>query len=249
MKLRIVSFNIRCCNDPNGHSIEERAPRVVKAIRDKNPDIIGLQEYQKTWNELLTAEFDDYEIFFRYRCPPTEMEATPILWKKSRFECLKKGCFWFSDTPEVESMGWDEMGYHRICVYAVLKDNETGEIFNFMNTHFGFGEKEQTASVDILRQYNTRIGNWPTIITGDFNIGMETLAYERMTQKYRDVNMETAKYTGATFHGYDPQKYGEHIDYCFVDESVTPLSQSLIGERMMEGYPSDHYGLYQEVQI
>ena len=83
MKLKIVNFNIRCCNDPNGHSIEERAPRVVKAIRDKNPDIIGLQEYQKTWNDLLAAEFDDYEIFFRYRCPPTEMEATPILWKKA----------------------------------------------------------------------------------------------------------------------------------------------------------------------
>lgn len=249
MELKVVNFNIRCCDDPNGHSIKERAPRVVQAIKKCDPDIIGLQELQETWAELLPAQFGDYEIFYRYQNLATEREATPILWKKSRFECVKKGYFWFSNTPDLESKGWDEMGYHRICVYAVLKDKETGKLFNFMNTHFGFGIREQTASVELLKQYNSRIGDYPTIITGDFNMEMDAPAYALMVQRYKDVNMETAKYKGITFHGYDPTKFGEHIDYCFVDKKITPLNQQLIGDCVKGVYPSDHYGLYSEVQI
>ena len=32
MHLKIVSFNIRCCDDKDGHSIPERAPRLHAAI-------------------------------------------------------------------------------------------------------------------------------------------------------------------------------------------------------------------------
>ena len=32
MELNAVSFNIRCCDDKNGNSIEERAPRLNKII-------------------------------------------------------------------------------------------------------------------------------------------------------------------------------------------------------------------------
>ena len=33
MELNIVSFNIRCCDDENGNSINERAPRLFNVIK------------------------------------------------------------------------------------------------------------------------------------------------------------------------------------------------------------------------
>lgn len=30
MMTKVVSFNIRCCDDENGNSIKERAPRLLK---------------------------------------------------------------------------------------------------------------------------------------------------------------------------------------------------------------------------
>ena len=40
MELNIVSFNIRCADDENGNSIEERAPRLSKIISDYDVDLI-----------------------------------------------------------------------------------------------------------------------------------------------------------------------------------------------------------------
>ena len=47
--IKVVSFNIRCANDKNGHSREERAPRLMSAIKSREPDVIGIQEYIPMW--------------------------------------------------------------------------------------------------------------------------------------------------------------------------------------------------------
>lgn len=46
MRVNIISFNIRCSNDPNGHSVAERAPRLAEITARYNADIIGFQEYR-----------------------------------------------------------------------------------------------------------------------------------------------------------------------------------------------------------
>ena len=50
MELKLFSFNIRCANDPDGHSIEERAPRVRRILDTVRADIIGIQEYRDRWD-------------------------------------------------------------------------------------------------------------------------------------------------------------------------------------------------------
>ena len=48
-------------------------------------------------------------------------ESTPMLWKKDKFHCIKKGVFWLSDTPEENSKGWDELyDCYRILIIALL---------------------------------------------------------------------------------------------------------------------------------
>ena len=104
-------------------------------------------------------------MFNKYRARRGDVESSPILWKKDKFECLKTGYFWLSDTPETESKGWDELfDCYRMCVYAILKNKQTDKIFTFMNTHFGFGDIGQLKSVDLIYDYSKNISSHPTFI-------------------------------------------------------------------------------------
>ena len=65
--MKIISFNIRCCNDKNGNSIAERAVRLKKILASYRPDVIGFQEATPVWMPLLENDYAaDYEIFYHY---------------------------------------------------------------------------------------------------------------------------------------------------------------------------------------
>ena len=248
--IKVVSFNIRCCDDKNGNTIAERAPRLAEAINRRDPDVIGIQEFTPKWEPEFEEYFlKDYEMFFKYRCDKW-LETAPILWKKGMFECLDKGYFWLSDTPEEMSQGWDSIGCKRICVYAVLKRISDGNVFTFMNTHFGFGDECQVKSVRLIQDYAERISEYPTFITGDFNMTPDSLGYGEMTKKFTDVNTVTGGDTRPTYHDYHPEKNsGQHIDYCFFGAGVRGVSRERIDDDFDGKYPSDHYGLNIELDI
>lgn len=251
MKIKAISFNIRCDSDPNGHAISERAPRLNSATSKYDADVIGFQECVPEWVEYIEKYYSEkYEFFNRYRSDGEDKESTPILWKKDKFELIDKGCFWLSATPEVPSRGWDPDGFcNRICLYVVLKDKKTGEKFTFMNTHFGFGDTDQVNSAKLIYEYSKKISDYPTFVTGDFNMEPDSAGYKTMTKNFTDVNAVTAKDMRTTFHDYklEPSKV-LHIDYCFTDEKITPVSQKMIEDTFDGKFPSDHYGLYVELE-
>lgn len=249
MNLNVVSFNIWCFSPLGKYSVFSRALRLKKILNKVNADIIGVQECTPKWLKHLHRDYGkNYEIFNVYRATHN-LESTPILWKKDKFTCLDKGCFWLSDTPEVESEGWCEWKCNRICTWAKLKEKATGKIFIFMNTHFGFGDQCQLKSVKLMREYNLKLGGYPTVITGDFNMHPDDPAYKDMSTLYRDVNMATAKDTGNTYHGYQPEKNLESlIDYCFIDTGFQPVSYRRITDKVNGLYPSDHYGIQSVIQ-
>jgi endonuclease/exonuclease/phosphatase family metal-dependent hydrolase len=252
MKLNIISFNIRCCDDPNGYAISERAPRLSSVTSRYDADIIGFQEYYTPrWKNYIDQYYGaEYDMFIKPRAE-ADFESTPILWKKERFDCLKTGCFWLSDTPEIESRGWDERyNCFRMCVYVILRDKQSDTTFTFMNTHFGFGDKGQVDSAHLIYEYSKKISDYPTVIVGDFNMCPDSAGYVAMTAHFTDLNAVTARDERATFHGYEPEKYPEeHIDYCFVDDKVKPINQKII-DNLVEGmFPSDHYGLHIKLEI
>ena len=251
MELDIISFNIRCCDDKNGNSIEERAPRLNKIISRYEPDLIGLQEYRPRWEEHIDKYFGDkYEIFAKYRAE-SEKEASPMLWRKDKFECIKTGYFWLSDTPDVESKGWDErFDCFRMCVYALLKEKQSGKMFVFMNTHFGFGDDGQIKSVKLIEEYFKKFSSYPAFIVGDFNMTPDDAAYTVMSEKFTDVNSVTNNDLRTTYHGYNPESIkNQHIDYCFINKNVKPVSQKIIDDTVDGMFPSDHYGLYIKIEI
>ena len=245
MKLKVITFNIRCADDVPDNIINKRAPRLKKILDKYDADVIGLQEGTPKWLIHLENYYSDkYEIFNKFRAE-REQESAPILWKKDKFELVKKGYFWLSDTPEVESKDWDEVyDCYRMCSYVILKEKESGKLFTYMNTHFGFGDKGQVASTELIYKYSHEISSYPTFITGDFNMTPDTPAYKKMTEYFTDVNAVTAKDWNTTYHGYDlnyPKK--EHIDYCFIDSQIKPIDSSVIYDLVDGKFASDHYGI------
>ena len=252
MELKVISFNIRCCDDENGNSIAERAPRLSEVISHYDVDLIGFQEYTPRWENHITEYFgNDFEIFNKYRAE-SQKESAPILWRKDKFDCLKKGYFWLSDTPEVESRGWDEVyNCFRICEYVVLSEKQNNKTFTFMNTHFGFGDNGQVKSVNLIYEYSRKISSYPTFIVGDFNMTPDDVAYSVMCEKFTDVNAVTDNDLRTTYHGYNPEgiKRTEHIDFCFTDKNIKPVSQKMIDNTVDGMFPSDHYGIYVKIEI
>ena len=252
MKLNVISFNILCVDAPNGnrtYSLSARSPRVRTVVEARNPDLIGFQEATHAWLELLTRNFGEtYEIYNVYRSEASP-ESTPIAWNRARFECLDKGNFWFSDTPDVESRGWDELyDCPRIFTWAHLKEIASGRTFCFINTHFGFGDGCQTKSSRMLADFARKMAI-PCVITGDFNLEIDSVGYRKLTQAFVDVNAQTVNDLGPTFHGFDPEKWGEHIDYCFITPDVAPLDFEVLREMVDGDFPSDHYGLFASVEL
>ena len=252
MKLNIISFNIRYCDDPDGYSIAERAPRLATVTSKYDADILGFQECRAQWLPYLEKYYSgEYDMFLKYRSTGPWAEGSPIYWRKDKFDCLKTGYFWFSDTPEVESRGWDELfNCYRICEYVILKEKESGNAFTVMNTHLGFGDKGQVDSANLIYEYSKKISDLPTIVFGDFNMVPESLGYQAMIRHFTDVNACTANDLRTTYHGYDPETVGTaHIDYCFIDSAVKPVNQVIITDTVDGKYPSDHFGLHIQLEL
>lgn len=247
MKINVVSFNIRYKSDKNGHSIVERAPRIEKIVREADADVIGFQEYTPAWEREVASRYgNDYAMFCKYRDDEEDVEASPILWRKSRFELVESEYFWLSDAPEIKSRGWDtDCTCYRMCVVVVLRERATGEKLVFANTHFGFGadchEKSARLIVERLGKYN----DMPVVLTGDFNMTSDEPAYAVLASYFTDVNSVTLHDTGTTFHGYEPDRvHDQHIDYIFVGDGVRPCRFDIVRDRFDGGkFPSDHYAL------
>ena len=64
MSIKVISFNIRCVDDENGNSIQERAPRLSMITTPYDADVIGFQEYTPFWEDSINRYFcDKYEFF------------------------------------------------------------------------------------------------------------------------------------------------------------------------------------------
>ncbi len=245
--MKIVTFNIRCCDDKDGHTVAQRAPRLKAVLDACDADIIGFQEVFPLWMAELEVNYSDkYHIFNKYRSLK-QKEAVTILWKKDAFTCIDSGHFWLSDMPWIETECYDKYRYRRICQWAVLEDKTTGARFNYLNTHFGFGDDCQVASARLINRTMAVLGDEKVIVTGDFNMEIGSPAYEEMTATLTDACEVVDGYRGPTYHGYG--RAAGHIDYAFVGSGVQVNGFRLLDETFDGKYPSDHYGLLFDLTV
>ena len=104
---RIMSFNINGDYSGDANSWKKRKLLSLDIFNRYKPDLIGLQEAAKINLDTFRDELSEFSIV-EGNCygdnPPQDYSS--ILYRTSRYELLNTGEFWFSDTPDTESMDW-----------------------------------------------------------------------------------------------------------------------------------------------
>jgi endonuclease/exonuclease/phosphatase family metal-dependent hydrolase len=173
--LRVGSYNIRLQpgdkKTPNAWN--ERKADFLNLLRKMDLDAFGLQEVCPGQAEYITNNLPQYVLVGEHRnADRVSGEASPVLYRKDRFEALKCGTFWLSETPDVPGhKGWGA-ACPRVCSWMWLKDRRTGKTFCFANTHTdhvsALARKEGMLLI-IRRMHEFAPPGTPVVFTGDHN--------------------------------------------------------------------------------
>lgn len=236
-------------------SPENRTPYVVENIRKHNPDSFGLQEADEGWVERIAAAMPEYAYVGVGRNADGGGEASPVFYKKDKFELLDSGTFWLSKTPDTPSRGWDAM-FNRICTYAVLRDVETGFVYAHFNAHFDhLGVIARLESVSVVADKISRICNtFPAVFTGDLNDYENSDMYNRVLETgMRDTKALARSVSGGnvTYHGYsDLVEKDKPIDFIFVNAMATGVESYEVDTTLHNGiYASDHHPVVSKITL
>lgn len=249
-----MGFNIRYTDDPNGHSVAERAPRIFSLIDEYDPDIIGFQEVTRIWLNPLKELDDRFDHVMLFRdC--FDLEGAPVYWRKDRYEYVSSEQFWFNDTPDRPNIkGWGA-NHVRHCIRVTLRNLETGKKVHVMNCHVDYKPEPQVPSAELLIRKAKELSAEDTVLcVADFNFTPVSPAYATMTGYFNDVRGTLCpENKQATCVGY--QIVGENInsiiDMCFYHgKDITPTGYEVIIREFGKGlFPSDHYGMIYDFEI
>lgn len=250
----VMSYNVYI-KGSGEKSPENRTDEVVSNIRKYSPDSFGLQEADEGWMERLPAELTEYaHVGIGRDSDNGGGEASPVFYKKDKYELVDSGTFWLSKTPEKASKAWDAM-FKRICTYAVLKDKQTGFTYAHFNAHFDhMGVIARNESVAVVAAKIAEIApNIPVVFSGDLNDNEETDMYNRVLESgLRDTKkIAVSAVGGTTYHGYSDLLTKElPIDFIFVNDFAKSVESYTVDSEKINGiYPSDHHPVISKMTL
>ena len=173
--IKVGSYNIRLQTGDKGtpNAWDERKADLVDLLKKMDLDAFGLQEVCPGQVDYLTNNLPQYVFIGEHRnADRVSGEASPVFYRKDRFEALKCGTFWLSETPDTPGLkGWGA-ACPRICSWTLLKDHTTGKTFCFANTHTdhksALARKEGMLLI-IKRMREFAPPGTPIVFTGDHN--------------------------------------------------------------------------------
>lgn len=245
----VMTYNIRNSHANDGvNKWSKRRESFVALIRKVNPDILGTQEVLIDQLKYLKKSLNDYDSWGVGRNDGKHKgEHSVIFFRKEKYEQVKGGNFWLSETPDIPgSKSWDA-ALTRICSWVQLKDKSTGKTFFVFNTHFDHrGKQARRNSATLIHHYiDSLSGNDPVIVTGDFNLEPSDPGYATMTDQskcrvpLKDSYMEGAlPYTDCGFEVSN--KDCNRIDYIFSSPQYSKSNYVVHTDNNGKYYPSDH---------
>ena len=116
----LYSFNIRLETALEwGTRWSERREQVAAYIDGSGADVLCLQEVKISQYEYLRDNLTNYSVVWYGRDSSADTEGLAVLYI-DEFEVERQTRFWLSETPDVQSVGWDAQ-YPRICVNVLLR--------------------------------------------------------------------------------------------------------------------------------
>lgn len=260
--ISVVSFNVASAF---GTSLEDtdsmvRCDRFIDYMSAYSPDFIATQELNQFWFDHIKENLDGYNIYGVIRGGDSEVnnsEMNAIIYKDD-FSEIEKNTIWLSETPEVESKytyidsegNEAEAGCNRICTYAVLTNSKRNGTYIFLNTHLDNASEEArvfgaNVILDKINELQKTYANSNIILTGDFNEYAEDEACTLLSQKLNNT-LDSSK-EQATYQEWGYKNTGDKpIDFIFTNGEAQNYS---VLNNIDNGYVSDHYGIYSEINF
>ncbi len=273
--LRVGTYNIRLMPGDNGtpNAWDERKGDLVEEIRRLDMDVFGMQEVFPEQAFFITNSLPQYAVVGEYReSDRVSGEASPVCYRKDRFEVLSSGTFWLSETPDVPGVrGWGA-ACPRVCSWALLKDRWSGATLTFANTHTDHVSKlarKEGMQLIIRRMREFAPKGTPIVFTGDHNC----LEMDAPAKAVREI-LNDSLYASATppagpwrtFNGWKWREREESVaealgrpaadrgsrgDYIYVSKDVKVTSYAVHADprQGQELYPSDHFPITADIVL
>ena len=248
--LRVMSFNIRVNTESDGENAwSHRRDMVARTIQFHQADLVGLQESYSSMADDLEDRLPDY-----VRVSNGET-LNPILYRESRLELVSSHVIWLSETPDVESVGWDA-STTRTAAYAVFRERRTQSELHVFNIHFD--QRGELSRVNSAALVASRVKELPpearVLVIGDFNLLADSPALEMLEDGTNlrdafDVSLAPHHGPGGSFKGFKDSKYsGRRVDHIYVRNLVVK-QHGILADHYDGRQPSDHYPVLAEVLI
>lgn len=266
---RIMSCNIRVALDEDeakGVGWSARKDICLKIIKDRKPDIVGLQEVLKVQADDLRKYFSAYQLF-GFDGPEMDPHPTgyygiaknPILFSKARYDLLTGGTYWLSETPLVAgSKSWDT-ARARHANWVRLRDRKTGRELRVVNLHLDHisGEAKIQQARMVVNESAQYQPDYVQLLTGDFNSRFDSKVFDAVRsggwkESYETIHGEKeAGFTGHEFQGanYEKGPSKGRIDYIWYRGSIRPAAAAIVKDAVNGKYPSDHFFMQADLVI
>jgi endonuclease/exonuclease/phosphatase family metal-dependent hydrolase len=259
----LMTFNIKF-NDPTDEENPWGARRAIVAdlIREQQPDVVGVQEAFRDQLDGIAPPAPYQQIGVGRDDGRAAGEHAAIFYRADRFTAERQGTFWLSPTPEVPgSGGWGSV-VPRICTWARLVEQKSGQAFYVYNTHFDARSQTSRAlGVELIaKRIAERSPADPVVMMGDFNATEENPAVRyvlgangrasdgtaevapspQLVDAFRAVHPMVPE--AGTFHRWAGRTNGRRIDFIFASPPPTAKVLDAAVLRARRGrYPSDHF--------
>jgi len=266
MDLRLVSFNIRYegPQDRGWKSWPKRIDRVVRGIRQLDPDILGIQEALHGQAADLRASLPDFDFHGIGRDDGDRAgEYAAILWKRHRFEPGESGTFWLSDFPEQPgSKTWGNEVV-RITSWIRLTDRSTARSVLVLNTHWD--HRNQASRIKAAELIARRIDQLvrpgePVVLLGDMNATEGNPAVDYLAGRGDSAwknpltDPYAALYPGEknrrTLHFWEASPQGwAKVDHILVSRGAEFEAAGILRAPTRETEPSDHFPVWAHIRF
>ncbi|MDB6026121.1 MAG: Endonuclease/Exonuclease/phosphatase family protein [Verrucomicrobiales bacterium] len=256
---KVLTCNVRVdvpADSKTGDGWKHRKEMCADIIKAQKADLFGLQEAQEIHWKDLKSRMPEYDTYALSYFPTTFHPINAIFFLRSRYELISAGGFWLSETPHIAfAKSWDS-ALPRLVNWVDLKERSSGKEFRYWNTHLDHkGQQARAKSAALIVQASDVLPKeFPQILTGDMNAGIENQAITNFTEGGWVDTFAAAnpgKDPGQTFHGFRGPKAAPHkkIDWIFCRGAVKPLAAAVIRDGRNGHYPSDHYFVSAVVEL
>ena len=254
MVIKIITFNIRYDKpDPGNFSWQFRKNSVASLIYEYAPDIIGTQEVKVNQLSDLQQFLSNYDYLGSDRTGTGNDEYCAIFFNKNKLNCLDRGDFWLSDTPDIPGSitpTW-ENNLPRIATWAkfdIVGENQ--QIF-IVNTHLDYHSKKSrklSAKLicDRLQTEKFNPDKSFVFVTGDFNDKPDSIARKTFVNpldnglSLLDALSNLKLNNQMTYNNFTDQAFLP-IDTIYYDSRLNLQSVKVIKKKYDGIIPSDHF--------